>query len=67
MALIICPECGSKISDKTEQCIHCGCPIEKNEEAMICKINGKDYLLILRQRVGKFMVRQIQRIRSVIA
>ena len=43
MALIICPECGSKISDKTEQCIHCGCPIEKNEEAMICKINGKDY------------------------
>ena len=43
MALIICPECGSKISDKAEQCIHCGCPIEKSEEAMICKINGKDY------------------------
>lgn len=43
MALMICPECGNKISDKAEQCIHCGCPIKKNEEAMICKINGKDY------------------------
>ena len=43
MALMICPECGSKISDKADQCIHCGCPIEKNEEAMICKVNDKDY------------------------
>lgn len=43
MALMICPECGSKISDKADQCIHCGCPIEKNEEVMICKVNGKDY------------------------
>ena len=26
MALIICPECGSKISDKAEACPHCGLP-----------------------------------------
>lgn len=28
MALIKCPECGKKISDKSKACIHCGCPIE---------------------------------------
>ena len=28
MALIKCPECGKKISDKSTVCIHCGCPIE---------------------------------------
>ena len=28
MALIKCPECGKKISDKSTACIHCGCPIE---------------------------------------
>lgn len=29
MALIKCPECGKKISDKATACIHCGCPIER--------------------------------------
>lgn len=28
MALIYCPECGSRISDKALMCIHCGCPAE---------------------------------------
>ena len=27
MALMSCPECGEKISDKAEKCIHCGFPI----------------------------------------
>jgi len=27
MALIKCSECGKKISDKAEVCIHCGCPL----------------------------------------
>ncbi len=27
MALIICPECGGKVSDKASVCIHCGFPI----------------------------------------
>jgi len=26
MALIECPECNARISDKSEHCIHCGCP-----------------------------------------
>ena len=28
MALIICPDCGGKVSDKAKACIHCGCPLE---------------------------------------
>lgn len=28
MALIICSECGKKLSDHAEECPHCGCPIE---------------------------------------
>lgn len=32
MALIICPECGGKVSDKANACIHCGYPISKNIE-----------------------------------
>lgn len=45
MSLIICPECGGEISDKSEVCIHCGYPImaEKvpefdfNSECPVCK------------------------------
>ena len=36
MALINCPECGQKISDKASACIHCGCPIEKNKTCPEC-------------------------------
>ena len=28
MALIICPECGKKFSDKAPACPECGCPTE---------------------------------------
>lgn len=31
MSIIICPECGKEISDKASACIHCGCPIKKEE------------------------------------
>ena len=29
MALIICHECGKKISDTSDICIHCGAPLNK--------------------------------------
>lgn len=32
MALIDCEECGKEVSDKATACIHCGAPIEKEEE-----------------------------------
>lgn len=31
MSLIRCSECGKEISDKATACVHCGCPIEKDE------------------------------------
>ena len=29
MALIICPECGGKVSEYANKCPHCGCPMQK--------------------------------------
>ena len=36
MGLINCPEYGKEISNKSEICIHCGCPLAN----YICNING---------------------------
>lgn len=33
VALINCPECGKEISDKSKNCIHCGYPLECNDES----------------------------------
>jgi DNA-directed RNA polymerase subunit RPC12/RpoP len=35
MALINCPECGIKISDKAEFCVRCGAPIEINDAVLV--------------------------------
>lgn len=52
MALIKCPECGKKISNKAKQCIHCGYPLneienepkaEAENDREICTINGKTF------------------------
>lgn len=51
MALIKCPECGKEISDRANQCIHCGYPLSNNSEIInqntTCIINGKEYDLSL--------------------
>lgn len=39
MALIVCPECGKEVSDKSEFCIHCGYPLINTK----CNINGVIY------------------------
>lgn len=39
MALIVCPECGKEVSDKSEFCIHCGYPLINTK----CNINGVFY------------------------
>ena len=39
MALIVCPECGKEVSDKSEVCIHCGYPLINTK----CNINGIIY------------------------
>lgn len=33
MSLINCPECGKQVSNKAQQCIHCGYPFDKNDNA----------------------------------
>ena len=33
MALIICSECGKKVSDSAKTCIHCGAPLSAEETA----------------------------------
>lgn len=33
MAIILCPECGEKVSDKAKSCPHCGCPIGAGQTA----------------------------------
>ena len=38
MALIKCPECGKKISDKSKKCIHCGTIIENPKISKSFKI-----------------------------
>ena len=37
MALIKCPECGKEISDKANACIHCGYPLNEQEEDFYIK------------------------------
>lgn len=32
MALIKCPECGKRVSDKAGNCPNCGCPIQPGQE-----------------------------------
>ena len=31
MSLIKCPECGKEISNKSVQCIYCGCPLKEGD------------------------------------
>lgn len=42
MSLIKCPECGKEVSDKSQNCIHCGYPINSHKVIME-NINGVDY------------------------
>lgn len=44
MALIECPECRGKVSDKAPACIHCGYPLQQVEEKQVqyCPYCGKE-------------------------
>lgn len=54
MALIICPECGEKISDKSHICIHCGFPISENVGNK-AKVDNSIYdISILKKEFDKF-------------
>jgi len=36
MAMVICPECGKSKSDKADNCIHCGAPVERSVKCLEC-------------------------------
>lgn len=44
MALIKCCECGKEVSDKAKSCIHCGCPIEQEENVEV--LNNQNYNIV---------------------
>ena len=50
MALVQCSECGREVSDKSEKCIHCGCPINGNDSVS----NGT---LVIYGYTGWFLVK----------
>lgn len=65
MSLIKCPECGQDVSDKAENCIHCGYPIkqylESNKiqnlkENQICNINHNPVDFLTSRRILKNLV-----------
>lgn len=43
MALIECPECGGKVSDKAPMCIHCGYPLQQSRETEMPQIQYCPY------------------------
>lgn len=46
MALIKCPECGKDISDKAKVCIHCGYPLDEEEDVSITDFHLRKTSLI---------------------
>lgn len=43
MALITCPNCGKRVSDKAEKCIYCGCVLEEDEEISMSARDAFNY------------------------
>lgn len=45
MALIKCPECGNEISSKSNQCIHCGYPLQEQDKEILISDNNLDNVI----------------------
>lgn len=47
MALILCPECGGKVSSLSEVCIHCGFPLKEQVDVVMnsnmCQVGDTNY------------------------
>jgi len=69
MALIKCPDCGKEISDKSEVCIHCGCPIKKKDQPVkseIIQSNNKTSSTYLKYKKKKNAVLAVWGVLSLI-
>ena len=63
MALIKCPECGKEISDKANVCIHCGYPLNEQEEDFYIKrtsLLDEDTLKYEFQKIGDNALKSIE-------
>lgn len=49
MALIPCPECDQKASDRARACPHCGFPIAEEIERSLATVTGHDRIRSARQ------------------
>lgn len=53
MALIKCEECGREISDRASACVHCGCPISK-DNGKSADLGNKNEELVIKQSINEF-------------
>ena len=42
MALMVCPDCGERVSSRAPACIHCGAPISPAKQ----RFNGRDSVFV---------------------
>lgn len=58
MALIKCTECGREVSDKAQQCPHCGCPIAMGQESKPTEATAqpKAPTKIVKKKMAKYLV-----------
>ena len=57
MALINCPRCGIKISERAQQCPHCGCTKQEMEQiAEAARVQAKKELMTAWSKEGKLIV-----------
>ena len=55
MALIKCSECGKEISDKSEICVNCGNPIQKEIKKEKLK-NRKSFDDLTKEEKGNYLI-----------
>lgn len=74
MALIMCPECGGKVSDKAPQCIHCGFPLalidqesSMETETSNVEIDSREIYAVVLQEHNKAMAVQTMQLISKLA
>ena len=53
MALMVCPDCGTKISDTAEMCIHCGCDLYLYREEIRIEKEIEEKMIAFSERIAQ--------------
>jgi len=64
MAIIMCPECGEKVSNKAATCVHCGYPLQKVQGKVIIKASNAFIGLAGKYNIYDNQMRKIVSIRA---